>query len=83
METSVMCYFNPTIPIVINIGNHLFEMVSEIHDSIQLVFGMKNMVETEGDISTRKGTYNFINISMPIFPTEKVLIPQKKQTQEL
>ena len=39
------------IPVVVSVCGHLFEIytiVAEIHEGIDLVFGMKNMVETGG-----------------------------------
>ena len=47
------------IPSVVSVCGHLFEMytiVAEIHDGIDLVFGMKNMVETEEVLSARDST---------------------------
>ena len=35
---------------------------------MDLVFGFKNMVETEGMLNTRTGEYDFIGRSIPIFP---------------
>ena len=52
------------IPVVFTVSGHCFEIytiVAENHDSIDLVFGMKNMMETEGVLSTRNGTFQFIN----------------------
>ena len=41
------------IPVIVDIYGHRFEvftLVSEIHDSIDLVLGMKNVFESEGVI---------------------------------
>ena len=41
------------IPVIIDIHGHRFEMfilVSEIHDNVELVLGMKNVFEVEGVI---------------------------------
>ena len=49
---------------------HIFEIftiVAEIDDDIDLVFGFKNMTETEGMLNTRTGEYDFIGRSIPIF----------------
>ena len=57
------------IPIVFTVSGHCFEIytiVAEIHDGIDLVFGMKNMVETEDMLSARNGTFQFINRSIPM-----------------
>ena len=59
------------IATVFTVSKHYFEIytvVAEIHDGIDLVFGMKNTVETEGVLSARNGIFQFINRSIPIFP---------------
>ena len=43
------------IPVIIEIHRHLFEvftLVSEIHDNVDLVLGMKNAYELEGIVDT-------------------------------
>ena len=43
------------VPIIIEIHDHLFEvftLVSEIHDNVDLVLGMKNAYELEGIVDT-------------------------------
>ena len=43
------------IPIIIDVHGHRFEvfmLVSEIHDNVELVLGMKNVFELEGVIDT-------------------------------
>ena len=50
---------------------HVFEIytiVTDIDDGIDLVFGFKNMIETEGMLNTRTGEYDFLGRSIPIFP---------------
>ena len=59
------------IPILFMACGHTFEIftiVAEIDDDMDLVFGFKNMVETEGMLNTRTGEYDFIRRSIPIFP---------------
>ena len=61
------------IPIVIKILFHKFEiyaLVAEIQDKIDLVFGMKNMFEVEGELSCRHSEFRFLNRAAPLFPTE-------------
>ena len=56
-----------------SIRNHRFEvftLVSEIQDDIDLVFGMKNMHEVEGEHSARHSKFRFLNRAIPIFPEE-------------
>ena len=42
--------------------------MAEIDDGMDLVFGFKNMTETEGMLNTRTGEYGFIGRSIPVFP---------------
>ena len=46
----------------------IFTIVAEIDDDMDLVFGFKNMTETEGMLDTRTDEYDFIGRSIPIFP---------------
>ena len=51
------------IPVIVSIRNHRFEiftLVSEIQDDIDLVFGMKNMHEVEGEHSARHSEFRFL-----------------------
>ena len=51
--------------------DHVFEIytiVADIDDDIDLVFGFKNMVETEGMLNTRREEFDFLGRSIPIFP---------------
>ena len=59
------------IPILFMACRHTFEIftiVAEIDDDMDLVFGFKNMVETEGLLNTRTAEFDFIGRSIPIFP---------------
>ena len=59
------------IPILFMACGHTFEIftiVAEIDDDVDLVFGFKNMVETEGLLNTRTGEFDFIGRSIPMFP---------------
>ena len=59
------------IPILFMTCGHTFEIftiVAEIDDDMDLVFGFRNMVETEGMLNIRTGEYDFIGRSIPIFP---------------
>ena len=50
------------IPIQFITHGHVFEVytiVAEIDDGMDLVFGFKNMAETEGRLNTRTGEYDF------------------------
>ena len=66
------------IPILFMTCGHTFEIftiVAEIDDDMDLVFGFKNMVETEGMLNTRTGEYDFIGRSIPIFPQNDLDVP--------
>ena len=56
------------IPVKVDIHGHIFEvftLVSEIHDNIDLVLGMKNVFELEGVIDIRDSSFKFLNRSLP------------------
>ena len=58
-------------PVQIMIQGHLFEIytiVAALHESIDLVIGMKNMVELEGILNTRTSSFDFLSCSIPIYP---------------
>ena len=62
------------IPVIVDIHGHRFEMytlVSEIHENVDLVLGIKNVFELEGVIDPRDSCVSFLNRSIPFFPTEK------------
>ena len=59
------------IPFVFKIEEHLFEiytLVSEIQQSMDLIIGVKNMFELEGEVSCRTSQFKFLNRSLPLFP---------------
>ena len=53
----------------------IFTIVAEIDDDMDLVFGFKNMTETEGLLNTRTDEYDFIGRSIPIFPQNDFDVP--------
>ena len=58
------------IPFVFKIGKHLFEvytLVSEIQQNMDIILGIKNMFEIEGEISCHTSQFRFLNRSLPIF----------------
>ena len=67
----VSAYF--VIPVVLKIAGHKFEiyaLVSDIQPSIDLVLGMKNMHEIEGELSPRNSEFRFLNRAVPLFTME-------------
>ena len=70
------------IPIIITIKNHRFEictLVSEIHENVDLVLGIKNLFELEGVIDSQNSCFSFLNRSILFFPKEKVEVKPKEQ----
>ena len=70
------------IPIQFMTHGHVFEIytiVAEINDGMDLVFGFKNMAETEGRLNTRTGEYDFIGRSIPVYPQNNLDVPVGKQ----
>ena len=58
------------IPVIVDINGHRFKiytLVSEIHENVDLVLGMKNIFELEGVINSRDCCFNFLNRSVPIY----------------
>ena len=67
----VSAYF--VIPVLLKIAAHKFEiyaLVSDIQPSIDLVLGMKNMHEIEGELSPRNSEFRFLNKAVPLFTLE-------------
>ena len=60
------------IPVIIDVHGHKFEiytLVSEIHESVDLVLGIKNVFKLEGVImDSWDCCFKFLNRSLPIFP---------------
>ena len=70
------------IPVVFKIVRHKFEMyalVTDIKGSADLVFGMKNMFEVEGEHSCRNSEFRFMNRAVPLFCLENVTIKPKQK----
>ena len=49
-------------------------MVSEIHESVDLVLGIKNVFELEGVINSRDCRFEFLNRSVPIYPEKEIIL---------
>ena len=54
-------------------------MVSEIHENVDLVLGIKNVFELERVIGSCDSCFSFLNRSIPFFPKEKTEIPPNVQ----
>ena len=67
---------------IIDIHGHRFEiftLVSEIHNNVDLVMGMKNIFELEGVIDTQDSCFSFLSRLIPFFPATAVEIAPKTQ----
>ena len=59
------------IPVIIDVHGHRFEiftLVSEIHEYVDLVLGIKNIFELEGVIDSCDSCFSFLNRSISFFP---------------
>ena len=64
-------------PVQIMIQGHLFEIytiVAALRDSIDVVIGMKNMVELEGILNTRTSSFDCLSRSIPIYPQNNLKV---------
>ena len=70
------------IPVIVDIHGHRFEiytLVSEIHENVDLVLGIKNVFELEGVINSRECRFEFLNRSVPIYPEKEVILKPDEQ----
>ena len=70
------------IPIIIDIHSHrceIYTLVSEIHENVDIVLGIKNVFELEDVINLWECCFSFLNRSIPIFPKEGMVLKLKEQ----
>ena len=70
------------IPVIVDIYGHRFEiytLVSEIHENVDLVLGIKNVFELEGVINSRDCWFEFLNRSVPIYLEKEVILKPDEQ----
>ena len=70
------------IPVTVDIHGHRFEiytLVSEIHENVDLVLGIKNVFELEGVINSRDCCFKFLNRSVPIYPEKEIILKPDEQ----
>ena len=70
------------IPIIVDIHGHRFEiytLVSEKHENVDLIFGIKNIFEPEGIVDSWDCCFNILNRSIPLFPKEQIVWKPKEQ----
>ena len=54
-------------------------MVSEIHENVDLVLGIKNIFELEGVINSRDCHFKLLNRSVPIYPEKEIILKPEEQ----
>ena len=65
------------IAVTVDIHGHRFKiytLVSEIHENVHIVLGIKNIFELEGVINSRDCHFEFLNRSVPIYPEEEIIL---------
>ena len=70
------------IPVIIEVHGHRFEiytLVSEIHENVDLVLGIKNVFELEGIINSRDCRFEFLNRSVPIYSEKELILKPDEQ----
>ena len=70
------------IPVIVDIHGHRFEiytLVSEIHENVDLVLGIKNVFELEGVINSRDCQFEFLNRSVQIYPEKEAILKPDEQ----
>ena len=70
------------IPVIVEIHSHRFEiytLVSEIHENVDLVLGIKNVFELEGVVNSRDCQFEFLNRSVPIYPEKEIILKPDEQ----
>ena len=55
--------------------------MSEIHENVDMVLGIKNIYEIEEVVDSWDSCLSFLNRSMPFFSREKVEVKPKEQKQ--
>ena len=57
----------------------IYTLVSEIHENVDLVLGIKNVFKLEGVINPRDCYFKFLNRSVPIFPEKEIILKASEQ----
>ena len=57
----------------------IYTLVSEIHENVDLVLGIKNVFELEGVINSRDCRFEFLNRSVPIYPDKEIILKPDEQ----
>ena len=70
------------IPVIIEVHGRRFKiytLVSEIHENVDLVLGIKNVFKLEGVINSRDCRFEFLNRSVPIYPEKELILKSNEQ----
>ena len=70
------------IPVIIEVHGHRFKiytLVSEIHENVDLVLGIKNVFELEGTINSMDCRFKFLNRSVPIYAEKELIMKPSDQ----
>ena len=70
------------IQVIIDVHGHrfgIYTLVSEIHENVDLVLGIKNVFKLEGVINSKDCCFKFLNKSVPIFPEKEVILKPNEQ----
>ena len=51
--------------------------MSEIHENVDLVFGIKNIFELEDIVNMQESCFGFLNRSIPFFAKEQIILKPK------
>ena len=67
---------------IVDVHGHRFEvftLVSEIHDNVDLILGMKNVFELEGVIVMWDSSFKVLNRSLLFFSKDQVVVKPKER----
>ena len=57
----------------------IYMLVSEIHENVDLVLGIKNVFELKGIINSRDCCFKVLNRSVPIYPENEIVLKPNEQ----
>ena len=57
----------------------LYTLVSEIHENVDLVLGIRKVFKLEGVINSRDCCFKFLNRSVPIYPEKEIILKPNEQ----
>ena len=69
-------------PVIIDVHGHrfgIYTLVSEIHENVDLVLGIKNVFDLEAVINSRDCCFKFLNRSVTIFPENCAILKPNEQ----